>query len=344
MPEQTMDPVLALVVGATLLGSIATCLSLAISRSRGSLLPFEPRRPVPWNAVGAGLAVLMVSLTLVEAIGNYSKPATEKPSDFEPSAVTLLATMLPEVILVGGVLTLIGLYFHTDRRDLGWPRDGREFRRDVRIGATTGLAALAPILLTQAVLVLLFRGPNTMSEHPLIEMLAKGEPDWALMIAATVAAVVIAPVCEEIMFRLLLQGWLEKWEAKSVGLLEPLPQPPLAVDESLPADAAITADATNEIAPPEAVERLIESPPTQGFAGLPFGLMPIAVSSLLFGLAHFGYGPEPIPLFLLALGLGYVYFRTHRIVPSIVAHAIFNSFAMLQLWWPLLHGAQHVPS
>lgn len=333
-----MDPVLAFIVGTTLLGSLATCLSLAVARSRGPLLPFEPRRPVPWNAVGAGLAVLMVSLTLFEAIGNYSEPAAEKPSDLEPSAVALLATMLPEVILVGGALTMIGLYFQTDRRDLGWPRDGREFARDVRIGATTGLAALAPILLTQAVLVLLFRGPNTMSEHPLIKMLAKGDPDWALMVAATVAAVVIAPVCEEVMFRLLLQGWLEKWEAKSVGLLEPLSEPLAATDESAPADAAIIDDATADTAPPEITERLIASPPTRGFAGLPFGLMPIAASSLLFGLAHFGYGPEPIPLFLLALSLGYVYFRTHRIVPSIVAHAIFNSFAMLQLWWPLLHG------
>jgi membrane protease YdiL (CAAX protease family) len=339
-----MDPVLAFIVGTTLLSSLVTCLILAVARSRGPLLPFEPRRPVPWNAVGAGLAVLMVSLTLFEAIGNFSESATEKPSNLEPSAVALLANMLPEVILVGGVLMMIGLYFHTDRRDLGWPRDGREFARDVRIGATTGLAALAPILLTQAVLVLLFRGPDTMSEHPLIKMLAKGEPDWGLMIAATVAAVVIAPVCEEIMFRLLLQGWLEKWEAKSVGLLEPLPEPLAEIDETATADAAIMADATNEAAPPKAAEPFIESPPTHGFAGLPFGLMPIAVSSLLFGLAHFGYGPEPIPLFLLALALGYVYFRTHRIVPSIVAHAIFNSFAMLQLWWPLLHGVHQAPS
>jgi membrane protease YdiL (CAAX protease family) len=338
MPEQTMDPVLAFVVGTTLLGSLATCLSLATARSRRPLLPFEPRRPVPWNAVGAGLAVLMVSLTLFEAIGKFAEPSADKPDDLEPSAVALLANMLPEVILVGGVLTLIGLYFRTDRRDLGWPRDRREFARDIRIGTTTGLAALAPILLTQAVLIVLFRGPDTMSEHPLIKMLAKGDPDWALMVAATVAAVVIAPVCEEIMFRLLLQGWLEKWEAKSVGLLEPLPEPLAELDESATVEAVITADATTETAPPETTERLIESPPTRGFAGLPFGLMPIAVSALLFGLAHFGYGPEPIPLFLLALGLGYVYFRTHRIVPSIIAHAIFNSFAMLQLWWPLLHG------
>jgi membrane protease YdiL (CAAX protease family) len=346
MPEQSMDPALAFILCTTLLGSLATCLCLFVAKARGPLLPFEPRRPVPWNAVGCGLAVLMVSLTLFEAVGKYSGPAVEKPEEHEPSAAVLLATMLPEVILVGGVLTLIAVYFRADRSDLGWPRDGREFVRDVCIGATTGVAALAPILLTQALLVLLLRGPNTMSEHPLIKMLAKGDPDWALMIAATVAAVVIAPVCEEIMFRLLLQGWLEKWEATAIGcvaapeivetkaVLE-TSESPAANDELKMTNDESQVPETSGVDPPRPM--MLESP-SAGIAGMPFGWVPIGISALLFGLAHFGYGPEPIPLFLLGLALGYVYFRTHRIVPSIVAHAIFNSFAMLQLWWPLLHG------
>jgi membrane protease YdiL (CAAX protease family) len=73
--------------------------------------------------------------------------------------------------------------------------------------------------------------------------------------------------------------------------------------------------------------------------GMPFGWLPIIISSVLFGLAHLGYGPEPVPLFFLALILGYLYYRTHRIVPCIVAHAVFNAFTMIVLWRLVFTGA-----
>jgi membrane protease YdiL (CAAX protease family) len=78
-------------------------------------------------------------------------------------------------------------------------------------------------------------------------------------------------------------------------------------------------------------------PPRRGVAGLPYGWFPIVISSVAFGLAHFGYGPEPVPLLLLGLVLGYLYQRTHRIVPCIVAHALFNLFTMIILWRLVYH-------
>ena len=38
-----------------------------------------------------------------------------------------------------------------------------------------------------------------------------------------------------------------------------------------------------------------------------------------------GYAPDPIPLFFLALVLGTLYHRTHRIAPSLVLHMAFNA-------------------
>ena len=38
--------------------------------------------------------------------------------------------------------------------------------------------------------------------------------------------------------------------------------------------------------------------------------------------------PDPIPLFLLAIVLGTLYFRTHRIMPSIVVHAALNATSL----------------
>ena len=59
--------------------------------------------------------------------------------------------------------------------------------------------------------------------------------------------------------------------------------------------------------------------------------IPILVSSLIFALMHFSHGPDPIPLFFLSLALGFIYQRTHRIVPCIVVHMMLNGFSMVLL-------------
>jgi membrane protease YdiL (CAAX protease family) len=42
--------------------------------------------------------------------------------------------------------------------------------------------------------------------------------------------------------------------------------------------------------------------------------------------------PDPVPLFFFALVLGTIYYRTHRILPTIVTHAAFNATTLLVLW------------
>jgi membrane protease YdiL (CAAX protease family) len=165
-------------------------------------------------------------------------------------------------------------------------------------------------------------------QHPLVQMVAKDQGGMILF-AAFVAAVVAAPICEEITFRLLLQGWLEKWEDRRLGWRVPAIRE-LVTDVVLP-----PADALDGIEPVAAAPEL---PPVHGLFGLPHGWLPILVSSVLFALAHFGIGPDPIPLFFLALVLGYTYQRTHRIVPCIVTHALFNSLTLIALWRMLSTG------
>ena len=65
--------------------------------------------------------------------------------------------------------------------------------------------------------------------------------------------------------------------------------------------------------------------------GLPYGLPSILITSALFALAHLGNGPDPVPLFLFGLIVGYVYQRTHRILPCVLAHMLFNGFSLLLL-------------
>jgi membrane protease YdiL (CAAX protease family) len=60
---------------------------------------------------------------------------------------------------------------------------------------------------------------------------------------------------------------------------------------------------------------------------------PILLSSALFALMHWGQGLAPIPLFFFAVVLGYVYQRTHRLWPSLVAHALLNAGSLALLWF-----------
>lgn len=66
---------------------------------------------------------------------------------------------------------------------------------------------------------------------------------------------------------------------------------------------------------------------------------PMVVSSMVFALVHAGHGPDPIPLFFLALTMGYLYRQTHRLGPSLVLHACFNATSMLVFALNMAAGA-----
>ena len=64
----------------------------------------------------------------------------------------------------------------------------------------------------------------------------------------------------------------------------------------------------------------------------PRPVWPVVASSVLFALMHWSHGPDPIPLFLLALALGVIYQRTQRVLPCIVAHALLNATSLAMLY------------
>jgi membrane protease YdiL (CAAX protease family) len=338
MPDEIKDPVAGYFAAGALFLSGAICLVLLVARSQGPLLAFRPRRLVPWNAIGALLACVFVFLVLLSALRPTATSHEANPDGDAGSTIPPVYRLIDQIVaptmIVGGVFVLIAVYFKPTRCDLGLPASRRELAEDVVLGIIVGLAALAPVILIQALLMSLL---GIESGHEIVKLMREGQPNVFMFALATLAVVIIAPISEEITFRLLLQGWLEKWEVEQIQTTndqcrmtndelqrkgEPLLAEPQAADES-----STTQDVT-----------ISESPPL-GVAGWPFGWLPITLSSALFGLAHFGYGPEPIPLFLLALALGYVYQRTHRIIPCMVAHAVFNSFTVFMLWRMVFHRA-----
>ena len=337
MEQPPEDPLLVMLVVAVFFASVATWFALLARWRRGEpFLDYEPRRPVPWGAPFAMLAVAFVAIALLSPQGVDAATPPEGPNPLEISQ-RLVGFIALQCVVIGCVLVLVAVIYRPTLRDLGLPVYADELVRDVRIGIVACLAAIAPVYGVQRLMLYVF-GP---SEHPLVKMVTGGEPNVGLLFLASIAAVVIAPVSEEVFFRLLLQGWLEKWEdRRSRWHGEPLPA--LVASDALPElpadgendEARMTNDEEQAVSDSSFVIRhsSFPDPPPRGLVGLPHGWQPILISSLLFALAHFGYGPDPIAIFFLALILGYVYQRTHRIVPCMVAHALFNSLAMLILW------------
>jgi membrane protease YdiL (CAAX protease family) len=324
------DPWLTLLVRFVLFGSVASWIYIfGRWRRHGVVLPYEPRREAPWGPGAALLAIVLALLAVLAALA----PAGIEPAAQEPEgktiAVRIAAFTISQLVLVGGFFVVIWIVYRATVADLGLPRSSGEALRDVGIGIVTCFAALMPVRTVQGFLLWLMGREDDVSQHPLIETITSGGGvDTMVMLLACLSAVVVAPVCEEVAFRLLFQGWLEKREDEVVRI-----DPDGGPDEW-------TIQARNTTLEESTKPLLMRGPAQRGLAGLPYGWMPILVSSLLFGLAHAGYGPEPVPLFLFAIFLGYVFQRTNRILPCIVAHALFNSVTMVALWRIVVQGAE----
>lgn len=337
MPEPQVDLVQALFVAGALLLSISTGFYLIIRSSRGSTLRYEPRRPVPWGLVACSLAAFSLFSAFYAAWEKLSPPETTAPAAeaAQPEAQVqedLSAGAAGQIVVIVfitvGFVFIIAMLYEATPRDLGLPVSVQQFARDAFIGAVACVAALAPVHLLQVTLRYLLQMEQRKSGHDLIKMLTEGEPNVTLLVVATVLAVIVAPLCEELTFRLLLQGWLEKWEDQLLGWRPPSLRVMSAIEGPEP---EVSIEPPLEQHPPT-------DPPEHGLGGLPYGWTPIVVSAAVFGLAHLGYGPEPVPIFVLGLFLGYVYQRTHRIAPSIVCHALFNLFTVSQIWWMYFCG------
>ena len=324
MPQPPNDSVLISFELGMMLLSLLVGLSLIQVARREPPIAYEPRRPVPWGPLGALLAILQTSLALYSAYLIRSGENSQKPLE----TLLLVAFMVQQLVVVGGFLLVIALTSRANFRDLGLPRANEDIIPDIRMGALACLVALAPVHIVQVVLMSLLFPQEKVSGHQLIKTVMSNPSDSGIMLLAGLLAVVVAPVCEEIVFRMLLQGWLEKWEDNWLGWRAPPEDAKILDEESLFVDDDVL---------PADESSFSQQPPRRGLAGLPYGWVPVLISAFVFGLAHIGYGPEPVPIFLLGLVRGYLYQRTHRVIPSIVAHALFNSFTMLVLLRTIYH-------
>lgn len=192
---------------------------------------------------------------------------------------------------------------------------------------------------------LLHSGPP--EQHPLLKSL-QGQPSPLDWVAVFVAAVVVAPLYEELLFRGVLQPWLarRRWGgyAAMVGAFC------LALNAGIPKiEQAFSSGNESRrweelftgLAPVLFVLAMIPGYrladriigrwlPYPGAGRTIYGV------ALLFAAAHSSVWPSPIPLFVLGLGLGCLAYRTQSLTGSIVVHTLFNGMTVLSALF--VHG------
>lgn len=150
------------------------------------------RHAVPWKGRHV-LAVIMVTL-LARLVG---QTAVSRPDDITSQ---LLGGLLG--ILIGTAASIVMLLNQgASWSDLGlWPL---HVKYNFRLAIGSLFLVLAPLLAVAFML-----NQIVPYEHPIIEFLTEHRDMYAIVIVV-VTAIIVAPLAEEILFRRVLQGWLE---------------------------------------------------------------------------------------------------------------------------------------
>ena len=208
------------------------------------------------------------------------------------------------------------------------------FGRNVLLGIAGWMALVPPVF----GIFQLFRYFNSQLVEPnvekhILEQLAELHlfpTEWFLLFFT---AMVSAPLLEELMFRGVLQPWFaeRRWggHAAMLGALA------FAVfyrwEGMQTARPDGLASWANAAAPALFVIALVPSYMLVYWRSRTPLAPAIFGTSLMFACTHAAVWPTPIPLFVLALGLGMLASRTHSLVGPIVLHSLFNGISCVQL-------------
>ncbi|WP_158545459.1 CPBP family intramembrane glutamic endopeptidase [Bremerella cremea] len=330
---------LAIFTYTVVLISTAAWVWLYVFRQLKSGQPILAQRSIPLSQRGAtniAMLVLSVLLAIVLVLNTaavliqYAEPEAAKPH-LESRSVAIWAQMIIQslicFLLAGTVVALGGA-------SMFFGRSESQFLQDVRVGVLAFCALCVPVVIIQILVSYL-----TPYEHPLIDMMVK-DPQWNVLVPVLVSAVLIAPVTEEFIFRLVVQGWLEDHLVNAPPIDSIAPAGAEEIVKPLSdAESFALESAPNPYAPPALYRDGTTATSAAVATYTPrFQAVPILISSGLFAMMHFGQGAAPIPLFFLALGLGYVFQRTRTMTASFVVHFMLNGQSMVLLLLQILLG------
>lgn len=328
MPDVALI-LIAVVASAVLTGAMVTWARMAKCWREGRpLVARQPAPVVPWgigHVLLCAVTGLLMNQGLLAAVGVTSSTPLNELTTEQLSRVSLAGSAANLLAMAAGLAILVWLA-DAGRRDLGLPEDAAQAAGDVQLGFATFVAVTPVVYLIQAILVVWFP-----SEHP-IKTLLDERQDLGNIAIALLAAVVMAPLFEEFFFRLVVQGWFERIE--SLWLLADdeaqTPNDESSEQDEQPRSERELPEGTASATASRSRDMMEGGESSGGDAEATSrrGRLPILASSCLFALMHASHGPDPVALFVLALALGYLYNRTHRILPSIIVHFLFNTCSM----------------
>jgi membrane protease YdiL (CAAX protease family) len=352
MMDQVPNMLLVLIFGIVVTVGINGWFSaICCLRSGGPLLAAERSSPPP-----LGLFDLL-GFFLLQMLGDLWagwSAGIDVSSPNDASATQQLSMLYHLNFVRLGLFAVGTLWLWGRYRSLVPAFSSQRFGSDLLLGCRA-FCMIAPIVYTLQVVLSLIWKP---SQHPIIALLQDADNRAQTLAVCGIAAVIAAPLFEELIFRRFLYGWLCR--VATVGSDEPVQifvggvrpggvtaEPELfeeVENERIRHDAEKSSDdASNPYRPtarttdpgttePKVTELETTEPETKpATRGLPW--WPLWVSSGLFALMHAGTGPDPIPLFVFAIWLAYIYRQTGRLTPCIVIHLLLNliSFLLLSL-------------
>lgn len=233
------------------------------------------------QAVAGGLLVAAYDLPAGAAI----PPGT--------SARIALVSGLAQLVCVGFAFAWLMRRYDHDDQDFGL--DKTQWRVGI-IQGFKGFCMWVPLVwLLQSFLVRFIK-----YQHPSFDRVNESG-EFLTLTDVWITAVLLAPIIEEILFRGVLQSWLQRFSA------------------------ATLRNPTGFIAGgPDEIDRL------QPTASRPSKIHwpAILITAAVFGLAHYSQGPAPYSLFVFSLGLGYLYQRSGNLLACIIMHMILNAITM----------------
>ena len=221
-------------------------------------------------------------------------------SGFNPVLITPLNSAAGLAVMGGGLVAFTLIFLRRrDFRTMHFRFD--KLRQQTLIGLATTACVLPSILLINGVVSIFL----TKYSHPVIDAFLS-EMSLSALLTTTFTVVVAAPLVEEFVFRGIIQTWLQR-----------------IFDGNWPIDSLLFCNNTT-------------TPLRTATPGLASRYGAIVITSVLFAGLHIGQGAAYIPLFFLALALGYVTKKTGSIWAAIIIHVCLNSLSTITLAWTYL--------
>ena len=155
-------------------------------------------------------------------------------------------------------------------------------------------------------------------EHPLSKLGRNGDGVGGILFFLSACA--LAPLLEEFLYRGLLVPW--------TGMKRYRPWLLIALAAAMTCTQGLKVGPLLFIAFLMAIQLLLQLHGKNVWKRFPKRTaLAIWSSSALFAAAHSSVWPSPIPLFVFALGLGWLCARTRTWIPGFFAHALFNSIS-----------------